>query len=198
VAQPQRRTTDETREPRELRADAKRNRERLLVAADVVFTEHGANASMEDVARRAKVGIGTLYRHFPTREDLLAATVEDRLFALAKRTASQSPGTSPVAALERYLEELVEYASLYRGLAASFGVVLQSCSPACKETTEVGSRLLASAKTAREIRSGVDITDVVCMATAISLAVQQSPEKGRAKRLVSMFVDGLRAPARRG
>src|SRR3954465_15333718 len=75
-----------------LRADAARNRERILAAAEEVFLELGADASLEEVARRAEVGIGTLYRRFPTREDLLAAANNERLLGMAE--ASRTRGGS--------------------------------------------------------------------------------------------------------
>jgi hypothetical protein len=99
-----------------------------------------------------------------------------------------------------FLEELVAHASMYRGLAASLGVVLRSESPGCGATTEEGRRLLERAQKAGEIRDDVDFDDVVCMATAISLAAcEDSGGARRVQRLVTMFVDGLRAgkPRRR-
>lgn len=182
---------------RPLRADAQRNRDRLLAAADAVFTERGADGSMEEVARRAEVGIGTLYRHFPTREALLAATFDDRLLALADTTLAQAARKiSPAASLQTFLEQLVFQTGIYSGLATSLGVVLQSGTPGCHATTEAGQELLARAQKQDEIRRDVQFEDVVCMATAISLAVQKDPlDLRRSQRLVTMFMDGLRATA---
>ncbi|AUX48012.1 TetR family transcriptional regulator [Sorangium cellulosum] len=179
---------------RELRADAQRNRDKLLAAADAVFSERGADASLEDVARRAKVGIGTLYRHFPTREALLAAACDEGLLALANKSCSVAASVAPAEALGAFIEELVRHVSRYEGLAASFGVVLQSCSPGCQAATEEGRRQLARAQLTGEVRRDVEFDDVVCMVTAISLAATQSADATRRiPRLVSMFVDGLRA-----
>ncbi|WP_394825790.1 TetR/AcrR family transcriptional regulator [Pendulispora albinea] len=176
---------------RGLRADAKRNRDKLLAAAEAVFTEHGAEASLDDVAKRAGVGIGTLYRHFPTREALLAAACDERLLALAERSRDHR-ASSRTAALRSFLEELVRHASVYRGLAASLGVVLQSGSPGCHAATEEGQRLLALAQRSGEVRRDVDFDDVVCMATAVSLAAtQHAGDARRVHRLVTLFVDGL-------
>ncbi|NUP06321.1 MAG: TetR/AcrR family transcriptional regulator [Polyangiaceae bacterium] len=182
--------------PQTLRADARRNRERLLAAASEAFAEHGATASMDDVAKRAKVGIGTLYRHFPTRESLLAATVEDGLLVFADRDWSRPSGSS-ADALGRFLEALAAHASTYRGLAASLGVVLASGTPGCHAASATGERLLKSAQAEGSVDRHADFGDVVCMATAIALATQQTPsDPERAKRLVRMFVDGLRARAK--
>lgn len=178
---------------RSLRADAQRNRDAIVAAATRVFAEHGAAASLEDVARKAKVGIGTLYRHFPTREDLLIATCDDNLKRLAEESVASEEG-APMPALRRFLERLVEHASMYRGLAASFGLVLQSGSPGCQATTEEGRRLLERARDAGEVRSEVDLDDLLSMTTAISIAGAQVPvDTRRTARLVGMLVDGLTA-----
>ncbi len=179
---------------RELRTDAKRNRARLLAAADAVFRERGADASMNDVAKRCGVGIGTLYRHFPTREALLAAACDDRLLALAEGERSREATT--VDALADHLVALALHASVYRGLAASFGVVLKNGSPGCHAATAAASELLARVKASGAVRSDIELDDVICVATAVSLAVQDDPsDTKRVHRLVSMFVDGLRAGA---
>lgn len=192
-----RRQTARGGEPeRPLRTDAQRNRDKLLAVADAVFTELGAAASMNEIARRAEVGIGTLYRHFPTREALLAATFDERLLALADSSLALAEAGSPAAALETFLAQLVEQTGIYSGLATSLGVVLQSGTPGCHAATEAGSALLQRAQAGGEIRRDADFDDVVCMATAISLAVQKDPaDPRRSHRLVSMFVDGLRATA---
>lgn len=176
---------------RGLRADAKRNRDRLLAAAEAVFTARGAAASLEDVAKRAKVGIGTLYRHFPTREALLAAACDERLAAVVERSRTREPSSSAADALRSFLEDLARHASTYRGLAESLGVILRSGLFGCHATAEEGRRLLLRAQRAGEICGDVAFDDVVCMATAISLAASGSEAK-RIPRLVTMFVNGLR------
>ncbi|WP_437806404.1 TetR/AcrR family transcriptional regulator [Sorangium sp. So ce1078] len=182
--------------PRPLRADARRNRERLLVAAAEVFSERGADASMEDIARRASVGIGTLYRHFPTREALLAATVEEQLHALAQKTQALAASSRPGDALAEFIAAFLEHASTYRGLAASLGVVFQSGSPGCLAAAEAAAHLLARAQAAGEVRRDVTLDDIVSMVTAISLAAQQTPsDPGRAQRLLATFIAGLQAPS---
>ncbi|WP_437605135.1 TetR/AcrR family transcriptional regulator [Sorangium sp. So ce834] len=181
---------------RPLRADARRNRERLLVAADEVFTERGADASLEDIARRANVGIGTLYRHFPTREALLAATVEDQLHALARKTQALAGSASPGDALAEFITAFVAHASTYRGLATSLGVAFHSGSPACCAASEAASHLLSLAQAAGEIRRDIDLDDIVSLVTAIALAAQQPPEgPARAQRLLTTFLAGLRTPS---
>lgn len=175
-----------------LRADAQRNRERILAAAEEVFLERGAGASLEDVAKRAGVGIGTLYRRFPTREALLAATYSARFLSLAQTSRARDAELDPRGAVRVYLEELVTNTNIYRGLAASLGAVLQSGTPGCHATTEEGGRLLRRAQKAGAIRRDVSFDDLVFVATAISLAVEQDDaSKSRIAHWVDLFLDGI-------
>lgn len=175
-----------------LRADAQLNRERILAAAEDVFMERGAGVSLDEVARRAGVGIGTLYRRFPTREDLLAATYSARFLAFAETSRARSVNLDPSGALRAYLEELVQYTNVYRGFAASLGMVLQIGTPGCLATSEEGARLLRAAQEAGAVRPDISFADLVCVATAISLATEQdvSPQAHIA-RLVGIFMNGI-------
>ncbi|MCX8282095.1 helix-turn-helix domain containing protein [Phyllobacterium sp. 0TCS1.6C] len=180
--------TDET----VLRADAQRNRERILAAAEEVFLERGAGASLEDVARRAGVGIGTLYRRFPTRDELLAATYSSRLVAFAETSRSKDTGEDPLGAMRSYLEQLVQHTNLYRGLAASLGTVLQVGSPGCAATSAEGIRLLDNAQAAGVVRPDTSFDDLVCVVTAVSLATEQdSAPKAHIAHLVGVFLNGI-------
>ncbi|APR81724.1 Transcriptional regulator, TetR family protein [Minicystis rosea] len=180
-----------------LRADAQRNRARLLVAADAVFAAHGIDASMDDVARQAQVGIGTLYRHFPTREALLAATLADRMRSVREKGESLVGSETPAAAFEEILGALVELARTYRGLDISLQDVLRCDTPSCHDMTAMTTRLLEAAQAAGEIRAEVEVGDVDCMVIAIALAARQTPaDPARVRRLTAMFVDGLRTPPR--
>src|SRR4029450_7703284 len=107
--------------PRHLRSDALRNRERLLEVAHEAFEAHGVEASLDDIARRAGLGIGTLYRHFPTREALIEALISadvERLVMLAEQRVGDEAGD----ALERGLDALARHGITYRGLAESLVV----------------------------------------------------------------------------
>ncbi|TBU77336.1 TetR/AcrR family transcriptional regulator [Phytopseudomonas daroniae] len=176
-----------------LRADAQRNRERILAAAEAVFLEKGAGASLEDVAKRAGVGIGTLYRRFPTREALLAAACSARFVSLAESSRARSAGLDPGAAVRAYLEDLVTDTNIYRNLAASLGTVLQkSGTPGCHAMTEEGQRLLRRAQEAGTIRQDVGFDDLVYVATAISLAAgQDESSKSRTPHLIDLFLNGI-------
>ncbi|MBV6777124.1 helix-turn-helix domain-containing protein [Xanthomonas euvesicatoria pv. eucalypti] len=178
-----------------LRADAQRNRERLLAAAEEVFLERGAEASMEDVAKRAGVGIGTLYRRFPTRESLFAAAYSGRFLSLANASHARASSLDALTALRAYLEDLALHTSVYRGLAASLGAVLQSGTPGCEAVSKEGQQRLRSAQNSGVVRCDVCFDDLVVVAIATSLATEQhgSP-KTRIAHLIGLFVDGIAAP----
>jgi AcrR family transcriptional regulator len=105
--------------PRHLRADAQRNRERLLAVAREVFAEKGVEAPLEEIARRAGVGIGTLYRHFPTRLDLVGAIYIDEVDALIRSADDLAVREDPIVALRGWLERFVDYVATKRGLAGA-------------------------------------------------------------------------------
>lgn len=175
-----------------LRADARHNRERILAAAEQVFMEQGGGASLEAVARRAGVGIGTLYRRFPTREALLAATYSERLLAFAQACHAGAAALDPRSALRAYVEGLVAQINLYRGLAASLGTVLQSGTPGCAAVSEVGATLLRQARDSGAVRADLGFNDLVCIITAIALANEQEGQsQARGERLVGIFFDGV-------
>lgn len=177
-----------------LRADAQRNRERILAAAEEVFLEKGAGVSLDEVAKRAGVGIGTLYRRFPTREELLAAAYSARFLAFAENCRARDAELDPLNALRAYLEELVRYTNVYRGFAASLGTVLRIGTAGCLATSAQGARLLENARKAGAVRPDLTFSDIVCVATAISLATEHdiSPQADIA-RLVSIFMNGIAA-----
>lgn len=175
-----------------LRADAQRNRERILSAAEEVFLEQGAGASLEDVAKRAGVGIGTLYRRFATREELLAETYSARFLALAQTSRARDAELDALGALRTYLEELVAQTNLYRGLAATLGTVLQIGTPGCVATSAEGTRLLRRAQGEGVVRPDLGFDDLVCVATAISLATErESAPQARIAHLADLFLHGI-------
>lgn len=175
-----------------LRADAQRNRERILLAAEEVFVERGANVALEEVAKRAGVGIGTLYRRFPTREELLAAAYSARFLLFAETSLSRDEQLDPLSAMRAFMEELVLHSNVYRGLAASLGTVLAVGTPGCVATRNEGERLLVRAQKAGVVRTDISFEEIICVAVAISLATekQESPQ-GRIAHLVGIFMDGI-------
>jgi len=175
-----------------LRADAQKNRELILSAAEELFLEKGADVPLEEVAKRAGVGIGTLYRRFPTREALLAATSNERFLSLAETSRARDAELAPGNALRAYLEELARNTSTYQRLAASIGTVIQCGTPGCNAITAEGKRLLQRGQEAGAIRRDVTYEDVICVVTAISLAIEHdgSP-KSRIGHLVDLFLSGI-------
>ncbi|WP_420136834.1 TetR/AcrR family transcriptional regulator [Sphingomonas sp.] len=175
-----------------LRADAERNRERILAAAEEAFLERGASVPLEEVARRAKVGIGTLYRRFPTREALLAATSNERFKAVAETSRVRDAALGPKEALRRFLEEFAKNASFYRSLAASLGTVIQHGTPGCTAITTEGERLLLRAQDVGIIRPDASFDDIVWMVSAIAIAVEkESMPTVRIAHLVDLLLSGM-------
>ncbi|MER5426751.1 TetR/AcrR family transcriptional regulator [Streptosporangium roseum] len=179
-----------------MRADARRNRERVLTAARTVFSEQGTDASLRDVARRAEVGIGTLYRHFPTREALLEALVGhgfDRLNSTARELLTAA---SPADALVSWLRDFAAGTTTYHGLPASVMAAVQDegsrLHASCAAMRTAGARLLARAQEAGSVRPDVTVEELLTLAAAIAWASEQS--RGRTDltdRLLSLTVQGI-------
>lgn len=183
---------------RPLRADAQRNYERLLAKAHEAFAEFGINASLDEIAKRAGVGVGTLYRHFPTREALLSAVLEERLQGLGEKGHQLLESPSSGEALATWLKALIRHATTYRGLASTLSAVLQGVTEACDQMHEAGAKLLARAQDSGELRKDVSFADAVSMATAIAFVAEQNPaDPTCSERLLALFLDGLRAPKRK-
>lgn len=189
--------------PRALRSDAQRNYERLVQAADALFTERGADTSLEDIARRAGVGIGTLYRHFPTRDDLIAQVLHQSTAAIVARGNALLGSPAPAEALARWLRELVTYVTTYRGLTAALatsyvGTGTQLCS-GCVQIEQAGRALLARAQAAGEIRRDAEVREVILTAHSAAWISEQTQDPAAIDRLLGILFDGLRTirPLRR-
>jgi AcrR family transcriptional regulator len=181
-----------------MRADAKRNYERLLAAAVAAFTEHGADdVSLEEIARRAGVGIGTLYRHFPTRQALLEAVYTDQVEAL-RAAADELMAAAPAAdALEQWLRALAAFSktkhNLTSSLLATLGPDSEVISSCGKSICEAADALLDRAKAAGVVREDADGRDVIRLVHAVNIATQRAPsDPGQADRLLGLVLDGLR------
>ena len=179
------------------RADARRNAERVLVAAHEVFDEHGADASLEEIARRAGVGIGTLYRHFPTRDVLVQTVMQEELDALEGRAAELLASDDPAEALATWLREQLAAASVCRGLGASAMIKMldhEGDALPCEAMRSAGAALVARAREAGVIRSDVDIDDLIRLVNAIGLATEDAPNgSAQAEHLLAVVIDGVRA-----
>ncbi|GAA3869026.1 TetR/AcrR family transcriptional regulator [Streptomyces lacrimifluminis] len=184
--------------PAGLRADARRNYERLLTEARSAFAEHGTDASLEDVARRAGLGIGTLYRHFPNRHALLSAVFEDAVSDLLARSRELLTDPEPCTALVTWLREIVTHAGEYRGLARALMSVSYDADSALARCSnpmrEAGAALLARAQRAGTLRTDVSIGDLLQLTNAIALAAEETPDDpDLADRLLTLTLRGLKA-----
>jgi AcrR family transcriptional regulator len=180
---------------RPLRADARRNHEKLVAAARDVFTEQGASASLEAVAERAGVGIGTLYRRFPTRQTLLEAVYADEVDAMA-RAARELAHLPPWDALAEWFHQYVGFAATKRALmdamleAGPGSDVLIACRTAL---AQAGDDLITRAQAAGVVRPDVEFMDVGRMVSQIAVAPNADAEQKN--RMLGIVLDGLRPRA---
>ena len=179
---------------RKPRADALRNRERVLEAAKAVFSAGGADASLDAVARRAGVGIGTLYRHFPTREALYEAVYRREVEQLADLAEHLVNEAKPVDALRRWLRSNVEFVATKKGMSAALALAahteLQSFS--FGRLTQAVGVLLERAVKAGEIRADVSPEDLLRALVGMCYLHDQPGWQSTVVRLMDVFVDGLR------
>jgi len=178
-----------------MRADARRNYERLLVAARDAFSERGEHASMDDIAKRAEVGPGTLYRHFPTREALLATVYREDVDIMAKRAGELAATLPPFEALATWLHDQLGYIKAKLGITAVLKSLLKEDTETfewCRDTMRSAvSSLLEPAQQAGVIRPDVDPITVLRLAHGVGMASENAPEM--ADRMMDLVIDGLRA-----
>ena len=177
------------------RADAVRNRERVLEAAKAVFSAGGPDASLEAVARRAGVGIGTLYRHFPTREALFEAVYRREVEQLGELSEALKSEPDPVEALRRWLRSNVEFVATKKGMSAALALAVNSTSDLTvysfgRLTKAVGA-LLDRAIAAGEIRADIGPEDVLRALIGMCYLHDQPGWQTSVLRLLDVFVDGL-------
>lgn len=182
---------------RPMRADARRNYDRLLTAARTLFTRDGVDASLEEVARMAGVGIGTLYRHFPTRDALLEALMSDRFESARTRADALMGEADSTAALTDWMREFLVHTGAFRGLPASITAVANDPSSdlyrSCHEMRDAAQRLLVRAQESGDVRADVSADDVFLMASAIGwLGEQALDDPTRPDRMLALMIDGLR------
>jgi len=177
-----------------MRADARRNRERLVHTAREAFAEQGTDVALDDIARRAGVGPGTLYRHFPTREALVEAVYRGDITALSDRAYELIESLPPADALVRWLREEIRFVIEKRGLHAALHTLLEGNAETfawCRGTLhEAGEALIANARRAGAIRPDVTATDLLRLGHGLGIASQNTPDI--ADHLVSVLLDGLR------
>lgn len=185
-------------DPRPMRADAQRNYARLLSAAMAAFTEQGADdTSLEEIARRAGVGIGTLYRHFPTRQALLEAVYRDQVEALRARADELTRSDAPGEALAAWLRALMSFSStkqsLTSALLATIGKESDLVSACSKVIWDAAEILLKRAQQVGAVRADADARDLIRLVHAVNIATQRAPtDPGQSERLLGLILDGLR------
>jgi len=183
---------------RPMRADARRNYERLLKVAAQAFAEHGEGASLDDIAKRAGVGSGTLYRHFPTRQALLEAAYIDRIEAIAARADELAKELPPGEALAEWLYEVSEGMIQVRGLKALLGSAVTDSGAAavtaCAATMKAAAtRLAGAAQQEGTLRADVEPIEVLRLAHGVATAAELASGDGKyIRRYLSLLTEGLR------
>jgi AcrR family transcriptional regulator len=182
------------------RADAQRNYDRIVAAARVAIAEHGSDIVLEDIAREAGVGIGTLYRHFPTRQALFEATFLDEALELRDRAEELADDPSPYDALVTWLRQHLDFSAHGHAMGAAVmnlkhteGSDMQRV---FSEMREVGNTLLRRAQDVGEIRPDVDLSDITRLVHGIVLINERAPDPERAERMFDVVIAGIRAPGK--
>lgn len=187
---------------RPLRADAQRNRDKLIEIATKAFTEAGVDVALEEIARRADVGIGTLYRHFPTREALVLAVYQKQIEGLESAAHELPRSHGPADALRLWMRGFVEYGAVKRGLVALLRSMMETDTNLFDQARvtllESAGSLMTRAAEAGEIRPDFEPGDVIRALGGICMATDRPDAGGSAIALVDLVFDGLRygAPAR--
>lgn len=178
-----------------LRADAQRNRERLLAAAESVLNDRGVNASLDDIAKAAGVGNATLYRHFSSREKLIEAVYEQRIIGLCDSAARMASSPKPGEALMMWLREVVVHIIASKVVGEAFmagydgpaGVEPPQVTAWHQAVDEAATPLLAAAQAAGAIRADITATELLALTTAVARAGNPA----RAEHFLGLLMDGV-------
>lgn len=178
-----------------LRADAQRNRERLLEVAARVFSQAGPDVTLEAIAKEAGVGIGTLYRHFPTREALVDATYRNELARLCDSVGDLLQEMSPDDALRAWMDRFVDYMTTKRGMGDALRALIASggdpFSHSRVSLTGAVATLLDAGSTVGVLRTDVQPDDVLLSLSGISLATADPAQREQAGRMLDLLMDAL-------
>ena len=181
---------------RKPRTDALRNRDRLLEAARTVFSAGGAEASLEAVAKTAGVGIGTLYRHFPTREALFEAVYRREVQQLADLAKRLEKEAEPIEALRQWMRSFVRFVATKKGMSVALAFAVSKESDLFSYSSDLLTRavggLLNRAGAAGEIRNDISAEDLLRALVGMCYTHDQPGWQKNVLRLVDVFVDGLR------
>jgi AcrR family transcriptional regulator len=180
-----------------MRADARRNYDALLAAADELFTTNGPDVALDEIARRAGVGNATLYRHFPDRRDLLLAVCVSEVKALCALGEQLVADPDAGEAFTRWLRAYITHVSAKHGLAAAFAAGRRDDSDfvaACQTAVEtVGTSLLRRAQDGGAVRIDITLRDVIPLVNAIAMATETTDDR-EADRMLAIVVAGIAAP----
>jgi AcrR family transcriptional regulator len=181
---------------RTLRADARRNRDRLLSVAVRAFSQDGPDVTLDAIAKDAGVGIGTLYRHFPTREALIEAAYRSELARLCDAVPDLLRDMPPDEATRTWMDRYLEYMTTKRGMADALRVVIASGGTPYAQSrdrliTAITSLLQAGAASGA-LRADIEPADVLASLSGISLAAGEPAQRAQARRLLDLLMDGLR------
>jgi AcrR family transcriptional regulator len=181
---------------RKPRADAQRNRARILEVAKQAFTRRGAEASMDEIAKRAKIGPGTLYRHFPTRDDLLAAVYMSEVEKLAEAQRKFSAELPPVEALRAWMLVFIDYIAAKKIIAPALNAMAGGPSRVFQQTNrlmeEAAHALASRAVASRDLRPDVDPMDMLRALYGVSSAGSTDDWPAKARRFVDILIHGSR------
>jgi len=184
-----------------MRADAQRNRQRLLAAAVAAFSQEGPEATLESIAKDAGVGIGTLYRHFPSREALVDAAYRSELARLCDAVPELLDVMPPDKALRTWMDMFIEYMTTKRGMADSLRMVIASGGNPFAESRSrllaASSALMQAGAADRTLRGDLDPADLLASMSGMSLAAGDPAQRAQAGRLLDLLIDGLRYGADR-
>lgn len=175
-----------------LRADARRNRQRILDAARAAFEEAGLAVPLDEIAAAAGVGPGTVYRHFPSKEALFQAVVTARIEDLVADARRRSTEADPGAAFFGFLARLASEGAAKRDTSDAIAVP----GPVRDELHAVLARLLHRAQAAGAVRPGITAADLIAILKGLLVAVHDEPDRDRSDRLLAVLTDGLRPAAR--
>ncbi len=183
----------ETRKPR---ADCARNRQLLIDAAKLGFAEVGMNVSLEEIARRASVGIGTLYRHFPTREAVVEAVYLREVEQLAEAVPQLLERWAPGEALHKWMHLFIDYIATKRVIASSLAPIAARCASlqtSCSEIINGAiSTLLRRAADSGDVRSDIDPSDLLRAMVGVSYQNPDAAWEASARRVIDLLMDGMR------
>jgi AcrR family transcriptional regulator len=181
---------------RKPRSDAQRNRERIMEVAKQVFARHGADASMGEIARRAKIGPGTLYRHFATRDDLLATVYITEVEKLAAAQKKLSAELSPIEALRAWLLVFIDYIAAKKIIAPALNAMAGGPSRVFQQTRQVmeeaANALASDAIASGDLRPDVDPLDLMRAIYGLSIAGSADDWPAKARKFVDILLQGSR------